>query len=88
MAFSFFGGIHPKDNKMYTKDLPVQKFPEPDTLVISMSQHIGVPCETLVKKNDLVKKGQKIGDNAGLCVPVHAPVSGILQIVLKFIFTG
>ena len=81
MAFSFFGGIHPKDNKMYTKDLPVQKFPEPDTLVISMSQHIGVPCEPLVKKNDLVKKGQKIGDNAGLCVPVHAPVSGIVKAV-------
>jgi len=81
MAFSFFGGIHPKDNKMYTKDLPVQKFPEPDTLVISMSQHIGVPCEPLVKKNDLVKKGQKIGDNAGLCVPVHAPVSGLVKTV-------
>ncbi len=81
MAFSFFGGVHPKDNKLYTRDLPVQNFPEPDTLVISMSQHIGVPCEPLVKKNDPVKKGQKIGDNAGLCVPVHAPVSGTVKAV-------
>lgn len=81
MAFSFLGGVHPKDNKSYTRDLPVQKFPEPDTVVISMSQHIGVPCEPLVKKNDTVKKGQKIGDNAGLCVPVHASVSGIVKAV-------
>ena len=81
MAFSFFGGIHPKDNKLYTRDLSVQKFPEPDTVVISMSQHIGVPCEPLVKKNDTVKKGQKIGDNAGLCVPVHASVSGTVKAV-------
>ena len=81
MAFSFFGGVHPKDNKAHTRDLAVQEFPEPDVLVVSMSQHIGVPCEPLVKKNDLVKKGQKIGDNAGLCVPVHAPVSGKVKTV-------
>ncbi len=81
MTFSFFGGIHPKDQKQYTRDLPVQEFPEPDVLVVSMSQHIGIPCEPLVKKNDTVKKGQKIGDNAGLCVPVHAPVSGKVKAV-------
>jgi len=81
MAFSFFGGVHPRDNKHYTRDLPVQEFPEPDILVVSMSQHIGIPCEPLVKKNDTVKKGQKIGDNEGLCVPVHAPVSGTVKAV-------
>ena len=81
MAFSFFGGVHPKDQKHYTRDFAVQKFPAPDELVVSMSQHIGVPCEPLVKKNDLVTKGQKIGDNTGLCVPVHAPVSGKVKAV-------
>ena len=80
MAFSFFGGIHPKDHKR-TRDLPVQVFPTPDILVVSMGQHIGVPCEPLVKKNDTVKKGQKIGDNQGLCVPIHAPVSGVVKAV-------
>ena len=81
MAFSIFGGVHPKDNKHYTRDLAVMAFPEPFVLVVPMSQHIGVPCEPLVKKNDLVKKGQKIGDNTGLCVPVHAPVSGRVKAV-------
>ena len=81
MAFSFFGGVHPKDGKQYTRDLAVQPFPAPNTLVVCMSQHIGSPCEPLVKKNDLVKKGQKIGDGPGLCVPVHAPVSGKVKAV-------
>ena len=81
MAFSFFGGVHPKDNKHYTRDLAVQEFPAPDLLVVPMSQHIGITCEPLVKKNDLVTKGQKIGDHSGLCVPVHAPVSGKVKAV-------
>ena len=81
MALSFFGGVHPNDNKTYARDVAVQEFPEPDVVVIPMSQHIGAPCKPLVKKNDLVKKGQKIGDNAGLCVPVHASVSGKVKAV-------
>ena len=81
MAFSFFGGVHPAENKSYARDVAVQEFPEPDIVVIPMSQHIGAPCKPLVKKNDLVKKGQKIGDNQGLCVPVHASVSGKVKSV-------
>ena len=81
MAFSFFGGIHPKENKHYAEHSPVQDFPAPDILVIPMSQHIGAPCKPLVKKGDLVTMGQKIGDNQGLCVPVHASVSGKVKAV-------
>ena len=81
MAFSFFGGVHPAENKSYARDVAIQEFPEPDILVIPMSQHIGAPCKPLVKKNDQVKKGQKIGDNQGLCVPVHASVSGKVKSV-------
>ena len=81
MAFSFFGGIHPKDNKQYTCHKAVQDFPEPDLLVIPMQQHIGAPCVPLVRKGDTVTVGQKIGDNQGLCVPVHASVSGKVKAV-------
>ena len=80
MAFSFFGGVHPKENKI-ARDMAIQEFPEPDILVIPMSQHIGAPCKPLVKKGDLVTVGQKIGDNQGLCVPVHASVSGKVKAV-------
>ena len=81
MAFSFFGGIHPKENKHYAEERSVKAFPAPDLVVIPMSQHIGAPCKPLVKKNDIVTKGQKIGDNQGLCVPVHASVSGKVKAV-------
>ena len=81
MAFSFFGGVHPAENKLYARDVAVQEFPAPDLLVIPMSQHIGAPCKPLVKKGDLVTMGQKIGDNQGLCVPVHASVSGKVKSV-------
>ena len=66
MAFSFFGGVHPKENKHYAEERSVQAFPAPDLVVIPMSQHIGAPCKPLVKKNDIVTKGQKIGDNQGI----------------------
>ena len=56
-------------------------YPAPDIVVIPMSQHIGAPCKPLVKKGDLVTVGQKIGDNQGLCVPVHASVSGKVKAV-------
>jgi len=81
MAFSFFGGVHPNENKWYACDKETVVFPDPDILVIPMSQHIGAPCKPLVKKGDLVTVGQKIGDNQGLCVPVHASVSGKVKAV-------
>ena len=81
MAFSFFGGVHPKENKWYACDKETVEFPAPDIVVIPMSQHIGAPCKPLVKKGDLVTVGQKIGDNQGLCVPVHASVSGKVKSV-------
>ena len=88
MAFSFFGGIHPKENKHYAEHRPIQQFPQPDVLVVPMSQHIGAPCLPLVKKGDTVTMGQKIGDNQGLCVPVHAPVSGKVKAVENRPHTG
>ena len=81
MAFAFFGGVHPKGNKQYASGRPVAAFPEPDTLVIPMSQHIGAPCTPLVHKGERVLLGQKIGDGAGLCAPVHSSVSGMVKAV-------
>ena len=88
MAFSFFGGIHPKENKHFAERHGVQAFPEPDILVIPMQQHIGAPCIPLVKKGDSVTVGQKIGDNQGLCVPVHSSVSGKVKAVEPRPHTG
>ncbi len=72
----FFGGIHPKYNKEMSTQVTTFHTIEPKVLVIPMQQHIGAPCTPLVQMGDKVRKGQKIGDGEGLCVPVHASVSG------------
>lgn len=72
----FFGGVHPNDKKFLSSEVATERLPAPAQVVIPMSMHIGAPCQPLVKKGDLVTVGQKIGDNTGLCVPVHASVSG------------
>ena len=72
----FFGGVHPADKKELSAGVELQNTKEPKYVTIPMSQHIGAPCEPLVAVGDTVKKGQKIGDGQGLCVPVHASVSG------------
>ena len=72
----FFGGIHPKYNKEMSKTVTDFLTIAPKHVVIPMQQHIGAPCQPLVAVGDRVLRGQKIGDGEGLCVPVHASVSG------------
>jgi len=76
MKHLFYGGVHPADKKELSAGVPLQKLEKPKQVIIPMSQHIGNPCTPLVAVGDVVKKGQKIGDGQGLCVPVHASVSG------------
>ena len=76
MKHLFFGGIHPADKKELSAGSSLVTIMHPRQVSISMSQHIGVPCTPLVKVGDTVKKVQKVGDGEGLCVPVHASVSG------------
>ena len=76
MKHLFFGGIHPKYNKEMSTGITMFKTVTPKQVVIPMQQHIGAPCTPLVAVGDAVKRGQKIGDGEGLCVPVHASVSG------------
>lgn len=81
MKHLFFGGIHPKYNKEMSTRVTTLHTITPDQVVIPMVQHIGVPCTPLVKVGDKVLMGQKIGDGEGLCVPVHASVSGTVAAI-------
>ena len=80
MARSFFGGVYPKGFKELSCEAPIVPL-RPKLVSIAMSQHIGKPCTPLVKVGDRVTLGQKIGDGQGLCVPVHASVSGTVVAV-------
>ena len=64
-------------HEKHTAACETQVMPIPDTVSISMSQHIGAPCSPLVKKGDYVKVGQPIGDtDAFVSAPIHSRVSG------------
>ena len=81
MRSLFFGGVHPAGRKELSSRSSPQPAPLPAQVVIPMAQHIGAPCAPLVQPGDSVTMGQKIGDGPGLCVPVHASVSGTVTAV-------
>jgi len=57
---TFDKGVHPKDHKELTAAKAVRAALLPKIAVIPLQQHIGPPCECLVKKGDIVTEGQKI----------------------------
>jgi len=75
---TFIGGIHPADDgKILTSDKKEIAAPLPKTAYLFMSQHIGAPCKPVVKKGDVVKKGQLVGESQGfVSANVHASISG------------
>lgn len=77
----FFGGIHPADKKELSAGKKLTAINRPKQVVIPLRQHIGKPCSPLVAVGDYVYLGQKIGDSDGLCVPVHASVSGTVTAI-------
>jgi len=73
----FLGGIHLKDSKERTRDLPIELFKDPEIAVILMSQHLGKPAKPIVQTGDKVKIGQLIGEAQGdFSANVHASISG------------
>lgn len=74
---TFKGGIHPPHAKKYTEHLAIENYLAPKIVEIPLRQHIGAPCEPIVKKGDAVKVGQKIGaSDAYVSAHVHSSVSG------------
>ncbi len=58
----------------------------PEKVIISMSQHGGVPCTPIVKVGDTVKTGQLIGSSdAVISAPVHSSVTGTVSAITEII---
>ena len=73
----FMGGLKIPHYKSFTEHASITVIPAPEQLVIPLRQHIGAPCNSLVKVGDAVTTGQKIGDSdAFVSAPVHASLSG------------
>lgn len=71
------GGVHPEYHKDLARNSAVAEVPLPKLLRVSMSQHLGAPAKSLVKRGDEVLRGQRIGEPQGfISAAVHAPTSG------------
>ncbi|NPV79137.1 MAG: electron transport complex subunit RsxC [Firmicutes bacterium] len=86
---TFKGGVHVPHFKESTESRPIKSTRLPSTVVVSLHQHTGAPCEPLVRVGDQVKVGQKIGDSqAALTAPVHSPVSGKVVKIGPYLMSG
>ena len=73
----YYGGVHPVEGKEPTEHKALVRFPEPETVIIPLSMHLGAPANAIVAVGDEVKVGQKIAEQAGfISAPVHSSVSG------------
>ncbi len=73
----FYGGLHPMEGKQQTEHLAIRDFPEPERVIIFLSQHTGKMASPLVKTGDMVKVGQIIAEaNGFISSNIHSSVSG------------
>ena len=78
-------GVHVPHRKS-TRKVPALRMEPPKTVEIPMSMHIGAPATPIVKVGDLVKVGQKIGEQNGyISSPVFASVSGKVTKIVDFL---
>lgn len=83
-SVTFKGGIHPPHFKKMTENVPIERAEEPSLVIIPMQQHIGAPCEPIVKPGDKVKVGQKIGEaKAFVSAPIHSSIAGTVKKVAE-----
>lgn len=70
------GGVHPPENKLSSKK-KIQNLPLPETAVIPLGMHLGVPAKCTVNKGDEVKVGQLLATAEGfVSANIHSPFSG------------
>ena len=80
LTFSM-GGVHPHDSKL-SRECAIEELPLPQTVYVSMAQHLGAPAKPLVAPGDKVVVGQVIAEPGGfISAFVHSPVSGTVKAV-------
>ena len=75
------GGVHPNDSKLARKSA-IEELPLPDTVSISMAQHLGAPATPVVAVGDKVLTGQVIAEPSGfVSARIHSSVSGTVKAI-------
>ncbi len=77
---SFARGVHPPEGKHFAERQAIEVLDPPAQVAVPLLQHIGGPCESLVKPKQEVQLGETIGKAGGfVSSPVHASVAGACQ---------
>lgn len=77
---TFKKGVYPPHGKHLTEKSSIEEYLPKGDLVFPLSQHIGAPCSSLVKKGDHVLVGQKIGEaNGFVSAPIYSSISGTVK---------
>ncbi|MBK1643191.1 electron transport complex subunit RsxC [Thiocapsa imhoffii] len=75
--FKIRGGVHPHDQKHLAAEQPIEHLPLPALLHIPLQQHIGAPATPVVRRGQIVAKGELLAQSQGIIsAPVHASTSG------------
>jgi electron transport complex protein RnfC len=79
---SFAHGVHPPEYKEMTRNLPIKRLPFAQRFVVPLSQHFGAPARPVVRVGQEVHRGEPIAEADGyLSVPMHAPVTGVIEAI-------
>lgn len=62
---TFRGGVHPTDQKAFSKDIPFAVYEPKGEMVFPLNQHIGAPAVPVVQKGDPVLAGQLLAEAGG-----------------------
>lgn len=77
---TFPGGVHPAERKHFSADAKIEMMPPPKGVLIPLQQHIGAPCEPVVKPKQEVVYGELIGQSeAFVSAKLHAPIAGVIM---------
>ncbi len=78
-------GIKIKAHKDITRFEELGNIPIPNEVALSTRQHIGAPSVIIVKKGDMVKKGQVVARAAkGCSANLHASIAGKVKAIAEF----
>ncbi len=75
------GGIHPPTHKDLTAHRAIEDLPWPGEVWLPLVQHLGEPSVPIVKKGDVVARGQMIAEGGETGVPIHASVPGKIKFI-------
>ncbi len=86
---TFKGGANVPHFKEMTEGKALEVAEEPKVVYIPMQQHIGAPCQPIVKVGDKVKVGQVIGSSdAFVSAKIHSSVAGDVKSIEKMDVPG